>query len=283
MGELVSLRDIRKSYGRKEVLKGISLSIEPGQVIAVLGSNGTGKSTFLRIIAGIESLNAGQVLFTNNSIRIGYVPERFPKNIRFTPVEYLHYIGEISGIPAITLKERIPSFLQRFGLDQFSNRRIGELSKGNIQKVGIVQAILQPPDLLILDEPVSGLDAEAQQELLKILKELKASGTTILLTYHESNIFECMVDRTYEIKEGLLYEGALTKKAKEDLKLIEVKHVESSTIQGWNDILRIEEQADSLLLFVGLENSDQVLARVLEAKGNVVRVVTVEMEEIRKG
>lgn len=276
---MVRLKGIRKSYGSKDVLKGISFSIESGQVIAVLGGNGTGKSTFLRVLAGIECPDAGKVVYANNNMKIGYVPERFPKNLRFTPTEYLQYTGEISGISTATLKEAIPSFLERFRLDRWKHHRISELSKGNIQKVGIIQAVLQQPNLLILDEPVSGLDAKAQQELLKILKELKAYGTTIILTYHESNIFGNVVEKAYEIKDGFLYEADITKPVQEAMKLIEVKKLDSLSVQGWNDIVRVEQQTDSLLLFVALENSDRVLGRVLEAQGHVVRVVTTVLEK----
>lgn len=185
MGRLVELENISKVYRNINVLRNISLTIDKNQIITFLGGNGVGKSTILRIIAGIERPSSGKVNYHNKNIKIGYVPERFPKLIRFTPSEYLNYIGKISEIPGALLNKTIADFLHRFQLEELNNQWIMNLSKGNIPKVGIIQAILQKPELLILDEPISGLDFHAQQELLTIMKELKKEGTTILLTYHE--------------------------------------------------------------------------------------------------
>ncbi|ONK23492.1 hypothetical protein BLX87_10835 [Bacillus sp. VT-16-64] len=163
---LVELEKVNKNYKKKQVLREISLSIEENQIIAILGGNGTGKSTLLRLIAGIEQPSSGRIIYSDKHIRIGYVPERFPKHLRFTPREYLYYMGKISGISKENLQERIEHYLQRFQLETLNNQRIMELSKGNIQKVGIIQAILNDPELIILDEPLSGLDYQAQQDLV---------------------------------------------------------------------------------------------------------------------
>src|SRR5699024_8506153 len=178
MGKLVELEQISKIYTNQYVLRNISLTIDENQIIAILGGNGTGKSTLLRMISGIERPSSGNVVYSRKNIKIGYVPERFTKQLRFTPSEYLNYIGKISGISGANLKKMIPDFLRRFQLEKLNNHWIRDLSKGNIQKVGIIQSVMQQPDLFILDEPASGLDFHAQQELLMIIKELKEHGTT---------------------------------------------------------------------------------------------------------
>ncbi|WP_194165505.1 ABC transporter ATP-binding protein [Oceanobacillus sp. CFH 90083] len=270
MNQLVELKSINKKYEKKNVLYDISLSLKEKQVIAILGGNGSGKSTFLRIAAGIERPDSGQVLYASKSIRIGYVPERFPKYLRFTPDEYLHYIGRINGISKAVLNERISSLLYRFGLKAWRNQRISELSKGNIQKVGVLQAILQQPELFILDEPLSGLDAAAQQELLSIISELKEQGTTILLTYHEASIFEGMADQTYYLKDGCLTEEVMTEK--EDVKLIEITSFIGIDVAEWKEILYSEIREDRLLLYVSSKNSNQILMRILELQGSIESV-----------
>ncbi|GGP13991.1 ABC transporter ATP-binding protein [Oceanobacillus neutriphilus] len=270
MNQLAELKNINKKYGKKKVLHDVSLTIKEKQVIAILGENGSGKSTFLRIAAGIERPDSGQVLYAPKNLRTGYVPERFPKYLRFTPDEYLHYIGKINGISEIILKQRIPLLLRRFQLDKWSNRRINELSKGNIQKVGIIQAILQQPELLILDEPLSGLDLSAQQELLSIISELKEQKTTILLTYHESSMFEGIVDQTYYIKDGCLAEEMITEK--QDMKLIEIKGLIDIDVEEWKEILYSEKREDKLLLYVSSDDSNQILTRVLTAGGSIESV-----------
>ncbi|WP_040979001.1 ABC transporter ATP-binding protein [Oceanobacillus jeddahense] len=277
MNQLIELKHINKKYGKKNILYDISLSMNENQVIAILGANGSGKSTFLRIAAGIERPDRGQVVYPDKNIRIGYVPERFPKYLRFTPDEYLHYIGKISGISETELKQRISSLLHRFQLDKWRGQRISGLSKGNIQKVGIIQAILQQPDLLVLDEPLSGLDFPAQQELLLILGELKRQGTTTLLTYHESSMFEEIVDQSYYIKDGYLTkENFLNKDA---VKLIEVEGLTVIDVQEWEDVLDIATKENNLLLYVGSENTNQVLTRILALQGSIEYVGNIEFKK----
>lgn len=134
---------------------------------------------------GLERPDSGKVRYSCKKLRVGYIPDRFPKDIRFTPMEYLS-VGKINGMASSCLYRRLPALLARFQLDRYSNQRIHKLSKGNIQKVAIIQAVLQQPELLIMDEPVSGLDFSAQQELLLLIKELKEQGTAFLLLYIRS-------------------------------------------------------------------------------------------------
>ncbi|CEI81456.1 putative ABC transporter ATP-binding protein YxlF [Oceanobacillus oncorhynchi] len=274
MNQLVELKSIKKKYGKKTILYDMSLRLEEKQVIAVLGGNGSGKSTFLRMAAGVERPDSGQVVYADKNIRIGYVPERFPNYLRFTPNEYLHYTGRIGGISEAELKQRISSLLHRFQLDKWSDRRISTLSKGNIQKVGIIQAILPQPELLVLDEPLSGLDFSAQQELLLILDELKERGTSILLTYHEAPIFEEVVDQAYYIKDGQLTEEKLVEK--DAVKVIEVKGLTDIDVQEWNELINKERRENSLLLYVNSENSDQILSRILELQGSIEYVGNID-------
>ncbi|UUI39010.1 ABC transporter ATP-binding protein [Oceanobacillus oncorhynchi] len=274
MNQLVELKSIKKKYGKKTILYDMSLRLEEREVIAVLGGNGSGKSTFLRMAAGVERPDSGQVVYTDKNIRIGYVPERFPNYLRFTPYEYLHYTGRIGDVSEAELKQRISSLLHRFQLDKWSDRRISTLSKGNIQKVGIIQAILPQPELLVLDEPLSGLDFSAQQELLLILDELKEQGTAILLTYHEAPIFEEVVDQTYYIKDGQLTEEKLVEK--DAVKVIEVKGLTDIDVQEWNELINKERRENSLLLYVNSENSDQLLSRILELQGSIEYVGNID-------
>lgn len=274
---LVELRNIGKTYDRKNVLHDISLTIDKQQIIAILGGNGVGKSTLLRIMAGIERPSTGKIIFQNKKVNIGYGPERFPKNIRFTPGEYLNYVGKISGMPESIIKKSIPELLERFKLEQFNSQWVMSLSKGNIQKVGIIQAIMQRPDLLILDEPLSGLDSLAQQELLKIIKEFKKEGTTILLTYHESNLFEKVIDTTYHVKNGLLTKAIDI--TNEPIKLVEVEYLDNSHVEKWKEVINVEKKEDKLLLYVHAKDSDKVLYRILQLQASIQRVVPVQTQE----
>ncbi|EMN7732549.1 ABC transporter ATP-binding protein [Bacillus cereus] len=278
MGKLVELKNISKVYTNKNVLRDISLTIDEGEIIAILGGNGTGKSTILRIIAGLERPSSGKVIYPKKSIRVGYVPERFSKLLRFTPSEYLNYVGKIDGLSKEYLTKRISYLLNRFQLKELNNQWIMNLSKGNIQKVGIIQAILQIPELLILDEPISGLDLHAQQELLTVLKELKEQGTTILLTYHESNIFESLVEKTYDLNNGLISKVNSVKIEQEKIKLLEVKQIDDSHVKQWHEVISMEKKDNNLLLYVHLKNSDVILSRILQLKGSINSVSTIDFD-----
>lgn len=280
MATLFELKNISKEFGNKKVLHNISLTIDQNEIITFLGGNGSGKSTLLKIIAGIELPSSGKVNYYDKEIKIGYVPERFPKLIRFTPVEYLNSIGRISGLSQAFLKKAVPDLLYRFQLEELKNEWIMNLSKGNIQKVGIIQAILPKPELLILDEPFSGLDSHAQKELLTIIKELKDKGTTILITNHEANIFE-MVETAYGIRNGLI--SPIINGKKEPIKLLEVKRLDESHVLKWNEVLHMEKKKNRLLLYVQLKNSDKVLYRILELQGSISRVETVEEFHLKFG
>lgn len=277
MDKLVELKNISKVYTNKQVLRNISLTIKPQKIFAILGGNGTGKSTLLRIIAGIERPSSGEIYYPNKKIKIGYVPERFPKDIRFTPSEYLFYMGKMNGTSNDYLTKRIDDLLHRFQLDRLDSQRIMELSKGNIQKVGLIQAILHKPNLLILDEPLSGLDSESQDELVKIIGELKQQGTTILLTYHESNVFEPIVENTFYLENGDISETKSIEK--ESIKLLVVRDVEKSLVKEWNEIIQLEEKDKQLYLYVSVKESDFVLSRVLQLEGSIEAVSTVIVDE----
>lgn len=277
MDKLVELKNISKVYTNKNVLHNLSLTINQQQIIAILGGNGTGKSTLLRIIAGIERPSSGKIYYLYKNMKIGYVPERFPKNIRFTPSEYLAYIGKISGASNDYLTKRIDDLLHLFQLDGLKSQRIMELSKGNIQKVGLIQAILTKPDLLILDEPLSGLDVESQDELVKIIGELKQQGTTILLTYHESNVFESIVENIFYLHNGNISE---TQSIERDfMKLLVVRNVEKSLVQEWDEIIRVEEKDKQLYIFVPVKESDDILTKILQLRGSIETVSTVKLDD----
>lgn len=279
MRKLVELEKINKNYLKKQVLRDISLSIEEKQITALLGGNGTGKSTLLRVIAGIEQPSSGRIVYSDKHSRIGYVPERFPKHLRFTPREYLHYMGKISGIPKENLHERIEYYLHRFQLEELNNHRIMELSKGNIQKVGIIQAILNKPDLLILDEPLSGLDYQAQQGLVEVLVELRDEGSSIVLSYHESNIFESAIDRTYYLHNGLI---SKTDSSKQSIKLIGVGHMDNANMLEWDGVLHVEEKGNERYLHVSAEKCDEILLRILHLQGSIRTVSALNVKEERR-
>lgn len=169
----------RYRRGNPWVLRDVTLSLPPGGVTEVTGRNGAGKSTLLRVIAGLRRPRRGVV--KDRPGRVGYAPERFPVDQPFTVRTYLGHMAAIRRVPA----DAVGTWVQRLGCDHLLDVRLPELSKGSAQKVGLTQALMGAPDLLILDEPFAGLDAAARDALPALISELAAGGTTVVVSDHQ--------------------------------------------------------------------------------------------------
>lgn len=169
MESLITLENVSKTYGNKRVLDYINLKIVKGQTLAIMGANGTGKSTLLRIIAGLSNLSSGKRILCDNGdkLKIGYVPDRFPK-LNFTPYEYIYYIGKMEGLSQMYIDKYSSELFQTFNIDSMKNTRIKYLSKGTIQKVSVIQTFISKPDILLLDEPLSGQDIDINPIMKKL-------------------------------------------------------------------------------------------------------------------
>lgn len=212
MEAIIELQNVTKKFKNKLILDGVSLSIPANQVTAIVGKNGSGKSTLLKLIGGLTKPNTGKILFRNGEpIRIGYVPEVTPAVIPFTPVEYLTHMGTIRGLHKERLRQRINTLLEIFHMEEDRNNRIVNFSKGMKQKIAIMQAMLEETDLLIMDEPLSGLDPKAQTELEELLMSLKERNISVILTCHEAKLLKKVVDQILVIHERQITQTSIQK------------------------------------------------------------------------
>src|ERR1700744_1955032 len=208
---LIQIRNLVKFYGEKHVLKGINLDVYPGQVIGYIGPNGAGKSTTVKILTGLIPDFQGEVLvngidMAQNPLEIkkliGYVPENAEIYDVLTPMEYLDFIGKLYGMDEAMLNDRAQKLLAAFGLSANVNDRMDTFSKGMKQKVLLISGIIHNPKIIILDEPLSGLDANAVIMIKELIMRLSQEGKTIFYCSHMMGVVEKVSDRILLINKG---------------------------------------------------------------------------------
>jgi len=207
------------SYGATEVLHEISFSLQRGEIVGLLGPNGAGKSTTIKILAGILSPTRGRVTVAGHSLpdqavelkeRIGYVPESAALFETLSGQEFLELVGRLQEVPEDTLKSRIRNTLERFDLAKDRLRRLEGYSKGMKQKILLAAALIHNPQIILMDEPLSGLDVNAAIMVKDLIAALAAEGKTILYSSHILDVVERICDRVLIIHQGnLIADGSL--------------------------------------------------------------------------
>ncbi|MEV4618628.1 ABC transporter ATP-binding protein [Asanoa sp. NPDC049573] len=203
-------------YGRagRWVLHDVSVDLPPGATVVVLGRNGAGKSTLLQLAAGVLKPSQGAV--RDRPMPVGWVPERFPADQPFTVDGYLSAMARVHGVA----KPGAAAWVERLGLSPYRGTRLGELSKGTAQKVGLAQALAPDPRLLVLDEPWEGLDAAAREMVPEIVAEIVARGGTVLVSDHRGETGRLPGAVTWTVAEGTVRPGEPT--GAEDSAIIEI-------------------------------------------------------------
>ncbi|MFI6421125.1 ATP-binding cassette domain-containing protein [Streptomyces sp. NPDC050842] len=196
------LERVGRRYGPRGpwVLRGAVLDLPASTLVRVAGTNGTGKSTLLRLIAGIDAPSEGRI--TGRPPRTAYVPERFPAALPFTAADYLVHLGRVQGLGRAAARARAGEWLERFGAGEHARTELAELSKGTGQKVAVAQALIADPDLLVLDEAWTGLDATARTALDRAVRERVAAGGTAVFVDHDPRRLAGEADAVYEVESG---------------------------------------------------------------------------------
>jgi ABC-type multidrug transport system ATPase subunit len=200
--EVVRLRKVSKRYGRREILADVDLQLNAGELLALVGANGSGKSTVLRLMVGLSRPSAGTV--QRNARVVSYVPDVFTSHDRLSASAYLRHMGRIRGLDTRTARDRSLELLDRLALSGGADTPMRKLSKGNAQKVALAQALLDPPQLLVLDEPWAGLDATAHSTLRELLTETAQQGAAVAFTEHSADVVRSTATRVCELDHGRL-------------------------------------------------------------------------------
>ena len=205
---ILELKNIEKSFGEKKVLTGVSFKAEGGKAFGLLGRNGAGKTTSIRILMDVFPANSGEVLMDGqpidyNKIGIGYLPEErglYPKKII---IDQLTYFAELKGMGRKAAVQSIDYWLGRLGMTEYRNKKLETLSKGNQQKIQLITALAHDPDIIILDEPFSGLDPVNAMLLKDVVKEQIAKGKIVLFSSHQMSYIEEFCDSIAILNNGV--------------------------------------------------------------------------------
>ena len=205
---MLQVKDLTKFFGIKKVVDNVSFSVENGKILGVLGKNGAGKSTTFRMILNILEPDEGEVLYNGEKIdskvsdKIGYLPEVGSLIDSYTVYEQCMYYGKMKSMSEEQIKKNMFDLLERFSIVEYANMKIKELSKGNKQKIQFIISILHDPDLIILDEPFSGLDPVSVEYFKNVILELKEKGKTIIFSSHVMSQVEMLCEDVLIIDKG---------------------------------------------------------------------------------
>lgn len=214
----ISARQIEKSYSTVKAVDGISFDVQSGQIFALLGPNGAGKSSLIRMLVGLTRPDAGSIRIEYKGEELsalpqrcyGYLPEDRGLYLDRTVRQNLTYIAKLRGMATTDISAAILRWCTRLDLLEKMDENLNKLSKGNQQKVQLISCVMHSPDLLILDEPFSGLDPVNQEHVLCILTELTQSGTTVILSAHQMALIERLADQMLLLNKGqLVAQGSL--------------------------------------------------------------------------
>ncbi|MEO6917360.1 MAG: ABC transporter ATP-binding protein [Chitinophagaceae bacterium] len=259
MEPIIQLKNVYKSYGPRQVLKGIDLEIYPGQIIGYIGPNGAGKSTTVKILCGlindyegsvtIKGLDAKKDILTIKSI-IGYIPELADMYDVLTPFEFLGFIGQLYHMPEELINDRMTRILRAFGMEENLHQRMDTFSKGMRQKILIASGIMHDPEIIILDEPLSGLDANSVIIIKELISGLAKQGKTIFYCSHMMDIVEKVSDRIVLIDQGRViangtFQELRQNRGNDSLETIfsEMTSTESPSLKA-HDLINLFEKAE---------------------------------------
>ena len=278
-------RDLTKQFGRLSAVEGLTLDVRRGEVFGFLGPNGAGKTTTIRLLLDFLRPTRGSLVVLGGTCadpgvrrRLGYLPAELHLDPRYTGDDVLAFFGALRGEVD---RNRLTALVERFELD--TTRPIGDLSTGNRRKIGIVQAFMHSPDVLILDEPTGGLDPLLQHEFLLLVREVVAAGATVFLSSHVLHEVEQVADRVGILREGRLVElvdvDELRRLARQRIELTVSEDVDPSLFANVPGVVDVTVHAGLVRLVV--EGSVDAVLKVA-AGLTVDRIVSeqVALEEV---
>jgi ABC-2 type transport system ATP-binding protein len=251
---MLELKGISKKFSAFTVVKDVSFTVRPGEVLGYLGPNGAGKTTTIKMLAGLLEPSKGEILFEGRKIRsdlyaykkrVGYIPEQSEIYPHLSAYDYLVMVGRLRGLRETTLGDRVRTFLRIFDLDQDMHGPIASYSKGMRQKVLISAALLHDPDILLLDEPLSGLDITTALVIRDLIRKLALENKIIIYSSHVLEVTEKICTKVI-----ILHRGEV---------------VANDSVENLRHLMHLPSLADIFSQLVLHEDTDAVAGRIVEA------------------
>jgi len=288
----IEVKNLTKFYGEQAAVNSISFEVKKGEIVGFLGPNGAGKSTTMKIITGFIPSTSGEVKVCGKVVDvdsldtrklIGYLPENNPLYLDMYVKEYLTFVGNIYKIKNV--KDRVAEMIKAVGLEVEQNKKIGMLSKGYRQRVGLAQAIIHDPEVLILDEPTSGLDPNQLVEIRELIKKI-GKEKTVMLSTHIMQEVEAICDRVVIINKGDIVADGKTSELQHPEGQVITVYVEFEGEVSKNQLAKISnvrkvEKVGKGWLFEGSANVDLRKQIAQYAQENKLLVLTLRIEEKR--
>lgn len=275
----VWLEQVTKTFGDFTAVSDLSLAVHAGRIYGLLGPNGAGKTTTIRMIVNITAPDSGRIRLFGEQItpklqdRIGYLPEERGLYKKMKVGDQLNFFAALKNIKSKEADERVDRWLARVKLTKWKDRKASELSKGMQQKVQFITAIIHEPDLLILDEPFSGLDPVNVGLLKEIVLDLKAAGKTIIFSTHQMEVAEricddiCLIDRSRKVLEGSLRE--VKRSFSRNAVALRLEGGEA-VLQDRSIVSKVERHSDGIEVLLAEEASTQTLLKKLIDEGATI-------------
>lgn len=288
---MLKVNNVTKYYGNFKAVDNLSFNVDKGEIFGLLGVNGAGKTTTFRMIMNLISPTSGNITFNGKKIdydttdKIGFLTEERSLLTKLTVKEQMLFYGALKSLDEKTILKKLDILLKRFGIEEYKERKISTLSKGNQQKVQFISAIINEPKLLILDEPFSGLDPINIELFKSVILELKKKGTSIIFSSHRMDHVELFCEKLVILVKGKPVLQGYLKDIKKDYKIKKIKiegDVNISGLKKVNGVIKVIKTSSSYEVYIKDETYAKDVFEYLKTRKNITKFILEEpsLEEI---
>lgn len=288
---MLKVKNITKYYGDFKAVDNLSFTVNKGEIFGLLGVNGAGKTTTFRMIMNLISPSSGTITFNGKKIdynitdKIGFLTEERSLLTKLTVKEQILFYGALKSLDEDVILKRLDILLKRFGIEEYKDRKINTLSKGNQQKIQFISAIINEPELLILDEPFSGLDPINIELFKSVILELKEKGTSIIFSSHRMDHVELFCEKLVILVKGKSVIDGYLKHIKKDYKIKKIKiegNVKLSELKKIDGVISVSKIASSYEVAIKNESYVKKVFDYIKTKENITKFLLEEpsLEEI---